>query len=102
MARVSEEQIHQIFKLIAKMGFRVTIVKYGGKYSVTLWRKNPFVEGFSEWLSFEGNAKQVETLAKAMLMAYNLGQDEISAYYMEILSKQSEGDRDASNEQKTS
>jgi hypothetical protein len=87
MMRGVEKQINQCFKEIARLGFRVTIVRYGNKYSVTLWKKNPFSEGFFDWLSFEGNAKQVKTLAKAIWMAYNLGYDQASAHYMEILSE---------------
>jgi hypothetical protein len=98
MARGSEKRVYESFRDFETLGFRVAICKYGRKYSVTLSRKNCFSDGFYDWLRFEGSAKQVKALAKAIWLAYYLGHDEASAYYRELLSEWSRR-YDAADEQ---
>ncbi len=80
-----EEEIYKILDRLEILGFRVTVGKYGDKYSVTLWRKDPFSSGFRSWLSFEGTAEQVDTLVKAIWLAHYLGYQEASEYYNEFV-----------------
>ena len=84
MAR-GEEEIYEILDRLEILGFRVTVGKYADKYSVTLWRKDCFSDGFRSWLSFEGTAEQVDALVKAIWLAHYLGYQEASEYYKEFV-----------------
>jgi hypothetical protein len=81
----NEEEIYEALDRLEILGFRVTVGKYGDKYSVTLWRKDCFSSGFYSWLSFEGTEEQVDALVKAIWLAHYLGYEEASRYYKEFV-----------------